>query len=169
MNLFNEYRSSFFTNSERDKEAEKNYINTMEQLKDISDKQEEENEDLKFTILSHTKEPIANIYGVKDSNNVQFIISSIDINNNLDKYIVTKKLLNGIITNLEIKYPNIDIIFWNLTKTEPEMLEAALDLHFTIEDTTANSFKLFYHLVNRATSPSSSSNTSQISKVTRNG
>ena len=85
--------------------------------------------------------------GIVDYANGEFIIRKVDFANNftINKEDI-ERLINSVITNLEMSQPNIDIIFWRINKCNSECIEAALNKGFVYEDSNQYTMDLVYYL-----------------------
>ena len=88
----------------------------------------------------------ANLSGIIDYANSQFVIKKVNIAENVtDRISIIKRLINSIIVNIESNEYSISTIYWRVNKENTDCLKAALDSGFTIQDTNTYSFELVYY------------------------
>lgn len=140
--ILSEFVNNLSTNIEKRITPQDSYNSMEAEIKRCN-----RNQILDFSIKNDQSLDEAKLSGIIDFANAQFVIRKLEFAESFNGDIIetTKRLLNSLITNLEMQYPEIDIIFWRVNKNYSSYIKAALDKQFTIQDTNSYAFELTYH------------------------
>jgi hypothetical protein len=141
------YEGEWFLQRREEEKDRKEEI--QKQLEEIYENNEQKDNIYRISLYNTVKELVGSIEGTLNPAEVQFIINKISVSTDIyPSGVLYKKMIKSVINNLETKYPDIDIIYWEVPKDNYEFVKTAFDLAFDLVETTRDSFNMIYNLTN---------------------